>query len=145
MTPDALAAAAVREVVELHEFFGDWLRPDGKPAFGLDRLVQVLADGFRLITPDGRILERNAVIGWIDTARGSRATDFRIEVSDMRPVWQSSEAVLLDYVETQYGLGKTTRRQSSALMAAALTSGAPAAPLGVAWVHLQETWLQSAD
>ena len=140
MTADPLAEAAIREVVELHDFFGDWLRPDGRPAFGIDRLEAALDRGFRLITPDGRILERGAVIAWIATARGSRAVDFRIAVSDFHAVWRSDEAVLLEYVETQYGQGKTTRRQSTALM-----GREPAAPLGVAWVHLQETWLQNAD
>jgi hypothetical protein len=140
----SLADLASREIVDLHDFFGVWLRPsmatDVGPVPDLDRLERVLAPEFRLIGPDGTIRERGAVVAWISAARGSRPADFRIAVEAIAPVWQASEAVLLEYVETQYGQGKTTRRQSTVLI-----GRAPAAPLGVAWLHLQETWLHSTD
>jgi hypothetical protein len=136
MNPDRLAEAAIRECIELHEFFGHWLRSGGDPGLGVGRAEQALDAGFRQIGPDGAIRERAAILGWLAGARGARGADFRIEVADFAMVWQSEGAVLLDYVETQYGQQKTTRRRSSALFCAA-----PAAPCGVVWLHLQETWL----
>jgi len=133
-----LADRAAQEIFELHVFFGEWLRPSAK-AFDLGRLEQALDPDFRLIGPDGGIRDRAAVIGWIGAARGSRGPDFAIDVSGIRPVWQSAEAILLEYVEAQYGQGRTTRRLSTALLCLA-----PAAPCGVVWRHLQETWLQAA-
>ncbi|HVM83151.1 MAG TPA: DUF4440 domain-containing protein [Candidatus Binatia bacterium] len=134
---DPLADLAVRETMELHDFFGRWLRPDADAPRDIARLDRALAPEFRLIGPDGGIRERAAVLAWIAGARGSRGGDFRIEVSHCRPAWQSAEAILLEYVETQYGSGKTTRRLSTALF-----GRAPSAPCGVVWRHLQETWLQ---
>jgi hypothetical protein len=134
-----LTEAAIRETVELHEFFGHWLRSGGAPGRDLARLDHALDAGFRQIGPDGLIRERAAILAWLTGARASRWADFRIEVSDMAPAWGSGDAVLLEYIETQYGQEKMTRRRSSALFRAA-----PAAPCGVVWCHLQETWLQDA-
>jgi len=138
---DPLAELAIRETVELHDFFGRWLRPDPDAPRDIARLAQALAPEFRLIGPDGRIRDRGAVVGWIAGARGSRGPGFRIDVLNCCPVWQSAEAILLEYVETQYGEEQgrplTTRRLSTALF-----GRAPSAPCGVVWRHLQETWLQ---
>ena len=136
MNADPLTQAAIRETVELHEFFGRWLRPGADPGLDLRRLDQALGDGFRLIGPDGLVRERAVVVAWIAGARGARGADFRIEVSDFLAVWHADGAVLLEYVETQYGQERMTRRRSAALFRAA-----PAAPCGVVWCHLQETWL----
>lgn len=135
---EPLVAAATREVVELHDFFAAWLRPDAGAPQDVGRLEQALDPEFRLIGPDGNSRTREAVVAWIAGARGSRGAAFRLEVSEFRPVWQSDAAILLEYVETQYGHGQSTRRLSTALFCRA-----PSAPCGVAWRHLQETWLQA--
>jgi hypothetical protein len=137
VTAESLADLAIRECVELHDFFSRWLRAGGKEPLDIARLAGALAPGFRLIAPDGGVRERQAVVDWIAGVRGSRDADFFIDVSDMVPVWQTPEAVLLEYVETQYVEGRTTKR-----LATALFCRAPEAPNAVVWRHLQETWLQ---
>ena len=136
---EPLADLAVRELIELHDFFIRWLRAKDE-ALDIARLARVLDPRFRLITPDGGVLERQTVIDWIAGSRGARGTGFRIEVSDFAAIWQSPEAVLLEYVETQYSDGKTTKRLSTALFCRE-----PKAPCGLVWRHLQETWLQPAE
>jgi hypothetical protein len=137
MSTESLADLAIREVVELHHFFNRWLRAPGEEKLDIARLAGVLDPAFRLVAPDGGVRERQPLIDWIAGVRGSRGADFRIDVADFVLVWQSPEAVLLEYLETQYIDGKTTKRLSTALFCRA-----PEAPCGVVWRHLQETWLQ---
>jgi hypothetical protein len=139
---ERLADLAIREVVELHEFFLAWLRPHAVSNSGgakLDpgRFERAFDPEFRLVGPDGGVRDRAAIVGWLHDLSGGRGDDFRMEVSDFRPVWSQGDAILLEYVETQYLQGKTTQRQSTALL-----RRAPDTPIGMLWVHLQETWLQ---
>src|SRR3954453_18215335 len=140
MTAESLADLAIRESVELHDFFSRWLRAKDETKLDIIRLESALDPDFRLVAPDGGVRERQAVIDWIPGARGSRGADFWIDVADFVAVWQSTEAVLLEYVETQYIDGKTTMRLSTALFCRA-----PGAPCGVVWRHLQETWMQPGE
>ena len=137
---ESFADRAAREVIGLHDFFCAWLRPANGADLDPGRFERALAPGFRLIGPDGSVRDRETVVAWLHQMRGSRGADFRMEVTDFHAVWSKGDALLLEYVETQYLQGETTRRQSTALLCRA-----PAAPLGIAWVHLQETWLQSVD
>ena len=141
---ERLVDLAIRECVELHAFFLAWLRPHGLSANGtkLDpqRFERAFDPAFRLVGPDGGVRDRAAIVGWLHDLKEGRGADFRMEVSDFRAVWQEGDAILLEYVETQYLQGKTTQRQSTALL-----KRAPEAPAGMIWVHLQETWLQAAE
>jgi hypothetical protein len=140
---ERLVDLAIREVVELHEFFLAWLRPHNLPGTNgsqLDpgRFERAFDPEFRLVGPDGGVRDRAAIVGWLHDLKEGRGADFRMEVSDFRAVWQQDDAILLEYVETQYLQGKTTQRQSTALL-----KRTPEAPAGITWVHLQETWLQT--
>ena len=135
---ESLADLAIREVIALHDFFGDWLRPGGDLVVETPHFERSLAPGFRLIGPDGSVRDRATIVAWLRGMRGGRGADFRMMVSDFREVWSQGDAILLEYVETQYLQGKTTKRQSTALLCRA-----PSAPIGIAWLHLQETWLQN--
>jgi hypothetical protein len=104
------------------------------------RFERAFAPEFRLVGPDGRVRARETITAWLHDLSGGRGADFRMAVSDFREVWSQGDAILLEYVETQYLQGKTTQRQSTALL-----RRAPDAPIGIAWVHLQETWLQGIE
>ena len=79
------------------------------------------------------------MLAWIKGARGSRPSPIsRSSVLDPRTIWAGEGAVLLEYTEQQYRDGRTTRRRSTALFLAN-----PAAPCGVEWRHLQETWMEA--
>lgn len=137
---ERLADLAIRECVELHEFFLAWLRPHKDAKLDPGRFERAFDLEFRLVGPDGGVRDRAAIVGWLHDLKEGRGADFRMEVSDFRAVWQQGDAILLEYGETQYLQGKTTRRQSTALL-----KRAPEAPIGIAWVHLQETWLQDVE
>jgi hypothetical protein len=139
-TGESITDLAIREVVELHYFFSQWLGTPSKEKLDIARLAGVLDPGFRLVAPDGGVRERQPLIDWIAGVRASRGADFRVDVADFVVVWQAPEAVLLEYLETQYIDGKTTKRLSTALFCRE-----PKAPCGVVWRHLQETWLQDGE
>ena len=136
---ERLADLAIRECVGLHEFFLAWLRPHNGTKLDPSRFERAFDPEFRLVGPDGGVRDRAAIVGWLHDLKEGRGADFRMEVSDFRAVWQQGDAILLEYVETQYLQGKTTQRQSTALL-----KRASDAPAGMVWVHLQETWLQAA-
>jgi hypothetical protein len=130
-----LASLAWQEVVALHAFFEAWLREGDQP-MDFSEVEAAIGRDFRMISPDGTIEEREAVVLWVKNSRGSRGPDFTILALDPHPIWSGDGAVLLEYTEQQYRAGKTTRRRSTALFLAN-----PSAPRGVEWRHLQETWL----
>jgi len=132
MEPD-LAGKATREVEALHQFFVAWFR--GEPA-DFAACEAVFSPDFRMITPDGAVHGRAAVVARLSAARASAPADFAIEIVAPGVAWQSANAVLLEYVERQYRDGRTSLRRSSGLF-----TGETAAPRGVVWRHLQETWM----
>jgi hypothetical protein len=140
MSTESIVDLAIRETVELHDFFSRWLRAPSEAKLDIARLAGVLDPGFRLVAPDGGVRQRQALIDWIVGVRGSRSADFWVDVADFVAVWQSPDAVLLEYVETQYIDGKTTKRFSTAMFCRE-----PTAPCGVVWRHLQETWLHDGE
>ena len=134
-----LAELARREVLALHEFFGSWFRA-GTAAVDFSLCEAALASDFRMVAPDGTVNDRAAVLQRLRQARNSQPAGFAIAISAVEPLWQQGDAVLLGYVEEQYRSGSTTRRRSTALFTADA-----AAPRGVVWRHLQETWMPVAD
>jgi hypothetical protein len=136
---ERLVDLAIRECVDLHAFFLAWLRPHNGTKLDPQRFERAFDPEFRLVGPDGGVRDRAGIVAWLHDLKEGRGADFRMEVSDFRAVWQEGDAILLEYVETQYLQGKTTQRQSTALL-----KRAPDAPAGMVWVHLQETWLQAA-
>jgi hypothetical protein len=135
----SLADLAWQEVVELHDFFVAWMHGD-ESATDFSRAEASIGKEFRMISPDGKMDDRAAVLEWIKGARGSRPSPFTIVALDPRTIWAREDAVLLEYTEQQYRDGQTTRRRSTALFLAD-----PAAPRGVVWRHLQETWMEGPE
>jgi hypothetical protein len=128
------------EVEALHRFFEGWF--NGTIAATDDnfaRLENVLGRPFTLISPDGQISERAALIAGLQAAHGSRKDDrppFRIWIENLtlRPL--SDRHYLVSYEEWQEIKGQTTARLSTALFCREL---APANRLQ--WLHVHETWL----
>jgi hypothetical protein len=130
-----LADAAAREAVALHAAFVELFTGRSRD---FSRCEVALAADFRMVTPQGRCVERDAVLAGLRSAYAR--PDFRIEILDIRPVWEQGEWVLLQYIEQQYRDGRTTRRRSTALFEAFAD-----APCGVVWRYLHETWMQDAE
>ena len=117
------------EVRELHTFFERWY--SGVAALSEFSRLDVLADSFVLIGPDGRSSNVEQVRAFVETAYGRRPTGFTIRNVAVRP-----HAPVGTYEEWQTVGDVTTRRISTAVM-----MPDPGTPNGLRWVHLHETWL----
>ena len=91
----AQAACVEAEILSLHDFFVRWF--SGKPAdFG--QCEQALHADFTMVTPDGQAHSRAQIIGRLRAARGSADQLFRIEIEDVKVLWQCGDATLASYV-----------------------------------------------
>ena len=126
------AASFEAEVRDLHAFFGRWYSGVADPS-EFSRL-DVLADTFVMIGPDGRKAGVGEVREMIRSSYGQRPIDFTIKNITVR-----CDVVVGTYEEWQTASGVTTGRLSTAVM-----MPAPHQPNGLQWVHLHETWLPDA-
>jgi hypothetical protein len=133
LTP--IAAAAAREIEELHAVFVELFCGRSRD---FNRCATAFSPYFEMVTPDGKNHDRAGVLLAIERAKAP--SDFSIEISHTRSLWEDQKSVLIQYVEQQYRDGKTSRRLSTALFEAEAK-----APCGVVWRHLHETWMQDAE
>ena len=128
-----LAEKALREVKDRHLFFADWLA--GRLAkTALDGAMRGFLPNFRRIAPDGSEMDRTALAAWLAAHRGTMTQSFAIEIADLRIVLDASACAAVRYREIQPGHTPPSR------IATALFVPEVAAPNGVAWLHVQETW-----
>lgn len=120
------------EVRGLHAFFGRWYAGTAAPS-EFSRL-DVLAETFLMIGPDGRTANVVEVRDMIRASYGLRPIAFTIKNVSVRP-----DAPVGTYEEWQTASGVTTGRLSTAVM-----EPDPRQPNGLQWVHLHETWLPDA-
>ena len=132
-----LGAAAVRDVVDLHAVFVDWFA-GRRGADGLARMEASLGPDFAQVSPDGRRLDRATVVGWLAGMNGRRPGT-AIRIVDPVVLAETGDAAVVLYVERhEPDGGAPTERWSTALFEAW-----PAAPNGVRWRFVQETWKPS--
>ena len=121
----------------------------------LARFSDVLAEGFRIVTPDGRTVERAPLLAGLRAAHASRTEPtMRIWVDNIEARPAGGGLWIVGYQEWQQREGEAARgRQSTAVMRARPKSartgsartgsggtGVPA-PNGIEWLHVHETWL----
>lgn len=133
----SLFSRASAEIVDLHRFFVDWFVEARAGAVDFSRFEAVMGEGLTMVAPSGHILDREAVVGHVRDSRATCDDGFAIEIEDIRPGWQTTDTIVVLYVEAQLRGGKHSRRQSSAVF-----TTSSSAPNGVEWRHLHETWLQ---
>lgn len=137
MTEDiALFRSARTEIEDAHDFFAHWFRGAGGADAFAARAKAFHAD-FTMVTPDGRLIDRTALLARIEAMQGARDSDFVIDVEAADPLWHNETAVLVTYIEAQAGHGPPNARRATALFEADA-----AAPNGVVWRHVHETWLE---
>ena len=141
-----------REIVELHRFFQDWFNgalPDSDDP-GVARLTAALAEGFQLISPQGELHDRAAVIEQVRRAHGrwrasgaagaagttEKAEKATIRIENARVRHLAGDLALVTYEEWQQVDGASRGRLSSAWF-----RRNESAPAGVEWLHLHEVWL----
>ncbi len=136
---DALFAACGAEVAGLHRFFVGWMTGAvARDAATYARFTGAVADGFALISPGGTVTEREALIAELEAAHGQRAA-FDIWIEDCRCRFTAGDLCLITYEEWQQTGETKTGRLSTALF-----RRRAAAPNGVEWLHVHETWLPGA-
>lgn len=130
------------EVHELHRFFADWFT--GRVPFGdneLRRVRDVLHPEFEIITPAGRILDRDRLLDVLRRGYGTRsaATGFAIRVDGYRGRPLGAGVHLVRYEEWQ----KEPDGGARGRLSTALFREWPGTPNEVQWMHLHEVGLPS--
>ena len=129
-----LVAPAEREVRARHAFFVDWFAGRATEA-EFAAATAAFAPDMWLIGPDGVAQDRAAVLAMLRAARAARP-DLAIAIVMGRSLPLGPDHLLATYDEHQRLGDRRTARRSTAVFARA-----PAAPEGVAWLHLHETWI----
>ena len=128
------------EIESLHDFFVDWYAGT-MDEDNVERLERALASGFEMVTPDGDRRDRAAVLEGIrgDYARDEPGT-FAIEIRNVELVAARDDHATVRYEEWQTRGDETTGRISTVLF-----REDAAAPGGVVWLDLHETWLDGEN
>ena len=135
-----LSAAALAEIDRFHADVTAWFGQGPDDAV-FDRIEAAIDPGFRIVRPDGTVLDRAGILALIERGRGVHAAMdppfvIRCEAAVVR--WQEGPRVLVAYVETQRLAGSWTRRHTLAALVRAA-----AAPGGVRWTDVAETWIEA--
>jgi hypothetical protein len=137
----AWATVVREEIDDLHRFFQEWFlgeRPGTDAEFA--RVEQALEDSFALVSPNGTLLEREALLDRLKSSHGKRAGEsFRIWVRAVRLRDEIGPRLLVSYEEWQETDDGVTARQSTAWFA--VTPGETVERERLRWVHVHETWL----
>jgi hypothetical protein len=134
MTGD-IARRAEAEVVARHAFFVEWFTGRA-PQSEMDVSARAFAPDMRMIEPDAAEQDHAAVLAMLQGAKGRRPADFAIAVVMRRTRTLAPDLALVTYDEHQTIGGEKTARRSTAVF-----SRDEAAPEGVVWRFLQETWI----
>jgi len=128
------------EVNELHRFFEQWFAgslPENDVNFA--RLTRVLAPGFELITPDGRLVPGEMLVRGLESSHGKFEQGgpvFEIEVRSLTSRELGDGLYLATYEEWHH-----TDHESIGRLSTAMFRVAPGTPNGLVWHHVHETWL----
>lgn len=128
------------EVIALHQFFEDWFNariPDGDESFS--RLEQSLAPDFAIVSPDGRLMERESLVKGLRGAYGTRH-GLRIWIENTQIRMGQGGLWLATYEEWQ-GVGNESKGRISTVLFVEDAS----APGGLRWKHVHETYPPDAS
>lgn len=129
-----MSDAVITEIGQLHDFFERWFRGGVEPE-GFERMERVMAPEFTIVTPEGQVLDRAGILAAVRAGRGSREVEIRVE--NARILWRVGAVTCARYDERHTGAGRRSLRRSTALF-----REAEAAPNGVEWLHVHETWVE---
>lgn len=124
---------AVAEVIRQHVAIQEWL--SGENAGAWDAFVAALDAGFEIVTPDGETVTKRDLLEGFRAAFGT-APGITIEIRDPHLVAATDAVAVVRYEEWQSRCAIPNRRISTAVLAPDSS-----APVGWAWIALQETWL----
>ncbi|MGV9303052.1 nuclear transport factor 2 family protein [Nonomuraea sp. NPDC003727] len=131
---EATLEAARAEVERHHEVIERWLTGRG-PRTDLDAFTSAHTPDFTFVTPDGETLTMPHLLAMIEPAHGA-APALTIEIRNVTVVAEAGTVVVATYDEHHLGPDPRDRRATVVLVRDA------AAPHGLRWRHLHETWIQ---
>ena len=124
------------DVGALHDFFTRWFHGT-EPVDGFAAFEDRLAPGFTAVGPNGAELDRAGTLEFVRSMRGTASGGPVISIRDVREVQRYGRLALVRYIEVQdWQDGRHTERRSTALL-----EDDPAAPGGVRWHTVHETWI----
>ena len=133
-----LIAMAEKEVRARHVFFVDWYRGTA-PDTAMDECAASFAPDFRMIWPSGGSMPRAPLLEALAGARNSTGPEFEIKINIEYTADLGTDLCLVTFDEHQETAKGPNSRRGTAVF-----SRDPNAPNGVAWRHLQETWLETS-
>lgn len=126
-------AAAVKEIEDLHAAFARWMGT-GEDVFA--RFESSFTPGFSMVGPSGARLDRAGVLAMLRDRRGAFGPAFGIEIRNPIELAAGPGFLAVGYDEIQTNRpGPLARRASAGFVPA------PAAPNGLVWLFVHETWL----
>ncbi len=132
------------EVVQLHQFFQDWFNAAIPPTDEeLGRFSSVMAERFVIISPNGELTERDALLERLRAAHGiwsEMSRPCRIWIENLQVRHQVGDQILVLYEEWQEIEGESRGRLSTALF-----RRREGTPNGVEWMHVHEVWLPDQE
>lgn len=132
-----LEIQVANEIHRLHQFFVDWFNgelPKTEKSFADFR--SATADTFTIIGPSGSMMEIDQLAAMLFEAHDKRP-GLQIEVKNVKVQQNIGDYVLATYEEWQleHGAESWTSRISTSLLCQN-----EAAPSGLMWHHVHETW-----
>lgn len=122
------------EIEDLHTFFQDWFN-GSIDKHQLSRFEQVLADEFKLITPNAEVFDKSTILDTIEKGYNTQSD---------RKIWtenvtiQAVEGVVIaTYHELQENRGEKNRRLSTAVFRYKQET-----PNYCQWIRVHETWIE---
>lgn len=120
-----------QEIEDLHDHFGRYFRGE---VDSLERVAQVLADDFRIVSPAGKEDGRQATLDAIESGHG-RDDSIVITTDGHELFLETDDVMVAGYVERQRIQQNETSRLSTVVF-----RKDPDAPNGVVLVRVHETW-----
>ena len=136
-------ASIATEVDRLHQFFVAWFSgtADNDPAVLERELLSALGPELRYVLPGGECLARATLAEGLGQAHGINP-EFRIKIDEVRLTASQGSLCVATYREWQRGAKNSAPENGRMSTAVFETDGA--APGGLRWLHIHETWLPEA-
>ena len=121
-----------KDIVELHEVFETHFLGTTD---SLERVEASLAADFTMVSPDGRISDRAATMAALEAGH-AHTESLVIRTVEHRLLVDEGDVLVAEYVEEHELSSRTNRRLSTVVF-----SRDHAAPNGVVWRRVHETWI----
>lgn len=121
------------EIIEMEAFLEKWIRGEADLGAGLQRLADVLAEGFSIIASTGEVLRRNELLAYMENQHATDPGTVRW-VENVRPGYSGGGVRVAIFDEWLVRDGKRKGNLISAVFYE--TSNAPN---GVEWLHIHES------